>query len=251
MTRGWTVLVGLVLAASGVPLLQAFVDRGGAPRQTLILSNRELMRRYGRDENSGVQVTWSWGTSPNVDSLTRHQLDSLGIRCPGTGYDCDARSGTRGWIAVGLDTVEWQRSVDSVRRVLDAIGTPVEGDSAAKRRHDEATSRLDQLEFYTSRLRMVGVGRDPEVLAATWNDGKHLILHARLWVYRQTYPQSDRPGSLPLFSVNATPLPGELYVPVEWASAVTDTTGSREHLFAVTVAVGQGWLPRVVGIFPK
>ena len=95
------------------------------------------MRGYSRDENSGVQLTWSWGTPPDVDSLTRHQLDSLGIRCPGSGYDCDSRNGTRGWVVVGLDTVAWQRSVDSVRRVLDSIGTPEPGDSAAKHRHDQ------------------------------------------------------------------------------------------------------------------
>lgn len=250
MTRGWMVLVGLVLVASGVPIAQAFVDRAGGPRQTLVLSNRELMRGWDRDENSGVTVSWSWAQPPNIDSLTRPQLDSLGVHCPGSGYDCDSRSGTRGWIAVGLDTVEWQRSVDSVHSLLDSIGTPAPGDTATKRRHDEAAARLSQLQFYTSRLRMVGVGRDPEVLAATWNDGKHLIIRARLWVYRQTYPQADRPGVLPLFSVNATPLPGELYVPVEWASAVTDTTGTREHLYAVTVAVGKGWLPRVTEVRP-
>ena len=250
MMRGWMVLAGLVLVASGVPLAQAFVDRAGAPRETLVLSNRELMRGWDRDENSGVTVAWSWAQAPNVDSLTRPQLDSLGVRCPGTGYDCEARSGTRGWIAIGLDTVQWQRSVDSARRVLDSIGTPAPGDSAAKRRHDDASSRLSQLEFHTSRLRMVGVGRDPEVLAATWNDGKHLIIRARLWVYRQTYPRADRPGEPALFSVNATPSPGQLYVPVEWTRAVTDTSNAGEPLYSVTVAVGKGWLPRVTEVRP-
>lgn len=248
MKRGWMVLGALVLVASGVPLVQVARDRAGAPRATLVLSHRELMPGWNHDENSGVTVNWSWATVPRVDSLTRGQLDSLGIHCPGSGDDCDSRQGTRGWIAVGLDTVAWQRSVDAARHKLDSVGTPAPGDSVTKRHRDEALASLSQLEFYTSRLRMDGVGRDPATLAATWNDGKHLILPARLWTYRLTYPRQDHPEEVPLFSLNATPLPGELYVPVEWAAAVTDTTGRRQQFYAVTVVVGRGWLPRVVEV---
>jgi len=242
------VLCALVLVASGVPLVQVARDRAGAPRGTLVLSNRELSVGWGHDENSGVTVNWSWAFPANFDSLTRPQLDSLGIRCPGTGYDCDSRHGTRGWIVVGLDTLGWQRSVDSVRHVIDSIGTVAAGDTAAKRLRADAVARWKQLLTYTSRLRMVAVGQDPAALAAAWDDGKHLVLSARLWVYRQTYPRQDRPGEVPLFSVNATPLPGELYVPVQWAEGVTDTLGTREELYAVTVAVGRRWLPRVVEV---
>ena len=248
MKRGWMVLGGLVLFASAVPLVQVARDRADPPLETLVLSNRELMVGWSRDENSGVTLTWSWGSVPQVDSLTRAELDSIGVRCPGAGYDCDWRSGTRGWVVVGLDTVAWQRSVDSARHILDSIGVLVPGDSLAKRPHDDALNRLKQLELYTSRLRMVAVGRDPEALAAAWADGKHLVLQARLWVYRQSYPREGLPGEVPLFSVNATPLPGALYVPVQWASVVEDSTGARERMYQVTVAVGRRWLPRVVEV---
>ena len=80
MKRGWMVLSALVLVASGVPLVQVARDRAGAPRATLVLSHRELMPGWNHDENSGVTVNWSWATVPRVDSLTRGQLDSLGIR---------------------------------------------------------------------------------------------------------------------------------------------------------------------------
>lgn len=251
MTRGWMALGGLVLLASAVPLAQATYDRGGAPRATMTFSQRELTVGWTRDENSGVTVNWSWGLPPDVDSLTRSQLDSIGARCPGTGYDCDSRSGTRGWIVVGLDTVDWQRSVDSTRTLLDAIGTPTPGDTATKRRHDEAKNRLDQLDKYTSRLRMVAAGRDPDALLARWNDGKHLILPARLWVFRQTYPRADLPGQIPRFSIHADPWPSRLYVPVQWAPPVQDTLGTGDRRYDITIAVGRGWLPRVVGIFPR
>lgn len=248
MTRGWMVLGGLVLVASAVPLAQVARDRSGAPRATMVLSNRELAVRWSREENSGVTLSWTWSTAPFIDSLTRDQLDSVGVRCPGTGYECDAPTGTRGWIVVGLDTVPWQRSIDAQRRALASIGIPAPGDSATKLRRDNVLANLKQLLRYTSRLRLVGVGRDPEALAAAWNDGKHLILPARLWVHRQTYPRQDRPGEIPRFSVNATPLPDELYVPVQWAGLVTDSTGAREQLYEVTVAVGKGWLPRVLEV---
>lgn len=248
MIRGWMALGALVIIASAVPLVQVELDRGGAPRATLVVSNRDLMLGYQREENSGVTVTWNWSTPPQLDSLTRATLDSLGVRCPGTGYDCDSRSGTRGWIVVGLDTVPWQRAVDSARRALDSIGTPKPGDSVAKWRHRDAAQRLKQLELYTSRLRMVAAGRDPDLLAARWSDGKHLILPARLWVYRLTYPRADLPGETPLFSLHGDPLPGELYVPKEFAPEVADTVGYREQQFDVTVAVGRRWLPRVVAV---
>lgn len=248
MTRGWLWLGGLVLVASAVPLTQAELDRAAAPRGTMAFSHRELTAGWSREENSGVTVQWNWAVQPTIDSLTRPQLDSLGLRCPGTGYDCESRSGTRGWMVVGLDTVAWQRAVDSSHRSLDSIGVPVKGDTAAIQRRRDAISRLSQLEEYTSRLRMVAVGRDPERLAAAWSDGRHLVLPAKLWVYRETYPREDRPGELALFSVRADPLPSQLFVPVEWAGMVTDTSGLRDRRYVVTVAVGARWLTRVVRV---
>jgi hypothetical protein len=244
-------LGGLVLLSTAVPLTQVALDRAGTPRTTMVFSHRELTVGYSRDENSGVVVTWSWAIPPEIDSLTRQQLDSIGVHCPGTGYDCDVRGGTRGWIVVGLDTVAWQYSRDSVRAALDSIGTPAHGDTATKRRHDEAKGRFDQLDNYTSRLRMVAAGRDPGLLQTRWNDGNHLVLRARLWVYRQTYPRADLPGEIPRFSLHADPLPSSLYVPVEWIAPLRDTIGTREQHYDVGVAVGSRWLPRVVGIFTR
>jgi hypothetical protein len=251
MTRGWMLLGGLVLASSAVPLTQVALDRHGAPRATMTLSQRELTVGWIRDENSGVTVNWTWAMPPFVDSLTRDQVDSIGARCPGIGYDCDGRSGTRGWIVVGLDTVAWQRSLDSARTALESAGLPAAGDSTAKRRHDEAQARFDQLDRYTSRLRMVAVGRDPYALLARWNDGKHLVLPARLWVFRETYPRADLPGETPRFSIHADPWPTTLHVPVEWTGPLRDPPGAREPRYDVTVSVGSRWLPSVVGIFRR
>ena len=98
---------------------------------------------------------------------------------------------------------------------------------------------------------MVAAGRDRDALESRWNDGKHLVLPARLWVYRQTYPRADRPGEIPRFSIHADPWPSALYVPVEWTAPLRDSLDTREERYDVTVSVGSRWLPRVVGIFPR
>ncbi|HET7042141.1 MAG TPA: DUF4824 family protein, partial [Gemmatimonadales bacterium] len=213
MNRGVTLLVALVVVANGVPLTQAEFDRAGAPRQTLVLAQNDLMVGFKGDENTAVTLTWNWSTPPELDSLTRAQLDSLGIPCRGTDYECADRAPRRGWMVVALDTVPWQRRVDSTRRLLDSVAPFVRTDTLARRIHGEARSGLDQLIHYQGRLVLLAIGTDPEALAARWGDRPTLVLRARLTAFRTTYPRPGDSTAEPLFRLHADPLPPLLYVP--------------------------------------
>ena len=133
----------VVLFATVVPLAKVGVDRGGEPRMTITVTHRELMQRWGRNENSGEVLTWSWGIAPELDSLTAQDLGALGFSCREEEYDCGIRSGRNGWIVVTLDTVTWQRGVDSMRRTWDSLRA-FPTDTLAQARLRELTWQLEQ-----------------------------------------------------------------------------------------------------------
>ena len=247
MRNGWMAPAMLVVLASGVPVARAALDRAGEPRATLILTHRELFLAYDhdRDENSGVAVNWSWARAPQLDSMSLAEVAALGFDCEGARYQCGSNGGRRAWIVVGIDPSMWDREIATVQREIDSVRTAAIPDSVAGLALRQRVERLRQLVLRTSRLEMVEVGRDPEALARRWNDGQHLVLPARLRVYRDGWPADTLPGRTPTFRVNAEPLPASLYVPIRFAPPLRDTLGTREQFFEVTVVVGRRWLPRV------
>jgi len=240
----WALPVAIVLGATLVPLAKVGVDRSAEPRMTLTLTHRELMQRWGRNENSGEVLTWSWGMVPELDSLTAADLEDLGFHCRDQEYDCGIRSGRSGWIVVTLDTVTWQRGVDSLRTIFDSL-LALPPDTVTRARLRELTWQLEQQVRQTSRLRAVAVGDDPAALATRYADGAHLVLAARLRPYRSRWSGDTRDPEASLYRIHADPTPATLYVPNEYAAEVRDTGGYRDRSFAVTVSVGRGWLPRV------
>lgn len=248
MKRGWQALVALVLFASAVPLVQAWLDRRGEPRGTLQLTHRELMVGWNRDENSGETLVWSWISAPDLDSVPEEQLATLGIRCRRSMYNCSTGSGRRGWMVVGLDLERWNAAIDSLQHIIDSVRADPAPDSLVKHKLIDLDGRMTELTLRTSRLHMVAIGTDPNALAAEWGDGQHLILAAKLDAYRNTWPRDTLPGERPLFRVHAEPLPSALYVPARWAEGVRDTIGTRQQMYEATVVVGRRWLPRVVEV---
>ena len=245
----------LFRSASGVPLVQVGLDHSAPPRQTLLLTHRELMVGWSGDENSGVTLTWSWATSPDLDSLPRERLLALGISCGHEPYQCNSGRGHRGWMVVGVDPDRWRGAIDSTRAEIDSIQHSALPDSVADLRIRLLVDRLKQLELYSSRLKLDAVGQDPAALAAEWNDGKHLVLAAVFHASRQTWPRDTLPGEKPLYQIHAEPVPSSLYLPSQWAAAVEDTIGTlprgygeRQQMYEVTVAVGRWWLPRVLEV---
>ncbi len=250
MRNGWMAPAALVVLASGVPVTQAALDRAGEPRATLTLTHRELFLGYDRDrdENSGVAVNWSWARAPQLESLPLAQLAALGFDCEDARYQCGSDGGRRAWIVIGIDPSMWDREIATVQREIDSVRTAAIPDSVAGLALRHLVERLRQLVLRTSRLEMVEVGRDPEALARRWNDGQHLVLPARLRVYRDGWPADTLPGQLQIFRLHAEPLPASLYVPIRFAAPLRDTLGTREQFFEVTVVVGRRWLPRVVEV---
>jgi hypothetical protein len=245
----WLLPAAVVLLATAVPLAKVGVDRSGPPRMSLTVTQRELMQRWGRNEDSGELLTWSWGMVPELDSLTAADVEALGFRCRESEYDCGIRSGRNGWIVVALDTVPWQRGLDSTRHLFDSLRAgPV--DSLTRFKLRELIGQLEQQIRYTSRLRTVAVGDDPVALASRYADGAHLVLAAKLRPYRSRWSGDSRDPQASLYRIHADPTPATLYVPNAYAAAVRDTGGYRDRTFAVTVAVGRGWLPTVEGIAP-
>ncbi|MEO6066811.1 MAG: DUF4824 family protein [Gemmatimonadales bacterium] len=255
MKHGWLAPMALVLVSSAVPLVQVGLDRSAPPRQTLLLTHRELMVGWTGDENSGVTLTWSWATPPDLDSLSRERLTALGISCGHELYQCNSGRGHRGWMVVGVDPDRWRGAIDSLRVRIDSNHRSGLPDSIADRRIHELVSRMKELVLYTSRLTMDAVGQDPAALAAEWNDGKHLVLAAVFHASRQTWPRDTLPGEKPLYHIYAEPVASSLYLPAQWAAAVEDTIGTlqrgygeRQQMYEVTVAVGRWWLPRVLEV---
>ncbi len=248
MRHGWVAPVVVVVLATGIPVTRATMDRADTPRNMVILTHRELIVRWTRDENTGVSLSWSWGRPPQFDSVSLAELAPLGVTCNGHRYECGFTGGRRGWIVVGIDTTMWDGAIEAVRYRIDSIRASGISDSAAGIALRQEVERLKQLVLYTSRLTLAAVGQDPEELARQWNDGKHLVLAATIRVYRDGWPADTLPGHTPTFRINAEPLPSSLYVPVEFAPELTDSAGSRLNLYEATVAVGGKWLPRVLEV---
>ena len=247
MKRGPLLLVALVAVATAVPLGQAVYDRSAPPRMTLTLSQGELMADWRRDENTGVRLGWAWGRAPELDSLSRADLERMGLRCEREGYRCAREATRRGWIVVGLDSVGWRRRVDSIRAVIDSIRAVIPEDSAEGRGLRDQVQQMKRAVLQESRLRVLDIGTDPAALAERWGDG-HLVLAARIYAFRETWPADTLRGGVERFRVHADPLPADLYLPNEWAPLVEDSTGYRDRVYRVTVAVGRGWLPRVAEV---
>ena len=248
MRHGWVAPVVLVVLATGIPVTRATMDRAGTPRNLVILTHRELIVGWTRDENTGVSLSWSWARAPQLDSVSLAELASLGVTCNSRRYECGFTGGRRGWMVVGIDTTMWDGEIEAVRYRIDSIRASGISDSAAGLALRQQVERLKQLVLYTSRLTLAAVGQDPEALARQWNDGKHLVLAATIRVYRDSWPADTLPGRTPTFRINAEPLPPSLYVPVEFAPELTDSAGSRLNLYEATVAVGGKWLPRVTEV---
>lgn len=252
MKRGWMALVALVLVASAVPLLQVMMDHGAPPRMTLQLTQREFYRAWREDDNTGEALTWVWHYAPEIDSVTVPQMDSMGLHCSTTNYDCGLRSGRSGWMVVGIDTVTWRRAIDSAQYRIDSLHAVVPQDTFTTRALREREAELERVTWYTSRLVMVDAGRDADTLLAKWSDGAHLILRARLTAYRDSWPRDTVAGEILRYRVHAEPEPQMLYIPNAWAPVVRDSTvrGSydTQARYHVVVGVGRGWLPRVLEV---
>ena len=252
MKRGWMALVALVLVSSAVPLTQVMMDRSAPPRMTLQLTQREFYRAWREDDNTGEALTWVWRTAPEIDSVAPRQLEAMGIHCRATTYDCGLRSGRSGWMVVAVDTVAWQRGIDSVQWRIDSIRAVPSPDTLTLRALREREAQLEQVTWYTSRLVMVDAGRDADALLARWSDGAHLMLRARLTVYRDNWPRDTVAGEPLRYRVHAEPEPQMLYIPNAWAPVIRDSTvrGSydRQARYHVVVGVGRGWLPRVLEV---
>ena len=147
-------------------------------------------------------------------------------------------------MAVHTATVTWQRGVDSMRRTWDSLRA-FPTDTLAQARLRELTWQLEQQIRQTSRLRAVAVGDDPAELATRYADGAHLVLAARLRPYRSRWSGDSRKPEESLFRIHAEPTPSTLYVPNAFAAEVRDTGGYRDRSYAVTVTIGQGWLPSI------
>ena len=249
--RPWIAPVALVLVSSAYPLVQVGLDRASSPRQTFTLTQRELNIQYQSEENSGLSLNWNWGTVPQLDSVSRDDVAGLGIYCRRNDQECDPDRERRGWVVIGLDTLRLAAVTDTARRQLDSVRRLDLADSLRRLKLRPMTDRLDQLVLHTSRLAMVAVGSDPEVLAARYGDGAHLILPARLHAWRTTWPADTLPGREPFYRVYAQPVPPGLYVPREWAGMVRSRPGDDRGLYRVTVAVGRRWLPRVTEVVPE
>lgn len=255
MKRGWMALVALVLVASAVPLLQVAYDRSAPPRLTLRLTHREFILSWSGADRTGEMLSWSWGSYPALDSLTAEQLGGIGLRCDNATWSCGSRAGRgrRGFVVVTLDTLPWRRQLDRLQRRIDSLDALLPQDSSLAPTIRETRDAYARARDYESRLRAVDAGRDPEALAAKWDDGRHLILPARLRVTWQNYASDTTPPARRLFHVTADPEPGLLYVPKQWSALVRDTATTYGRYddrakFDITIAVGRGWLPRVLEV---
>ena len=248
--RPWILPAAVAILSSAWPLVQVELDHSAPPRQTMQFTQRELMLGYQGDENTGAQLTWSFSGASQLDSVPRTALAGLGIVCERDEYACSSGSRRRGWVVIGLDTLQRPPLVDSLRHRLDSLLGLPPGDSTRIRGVPALMSQLDYQLLHTSRLRMVAVGSDAAKLAAEWNDGAHLVLAARLDAYRISWPADTLPGRQPFYSVSATPLPMSLYLPRAWAGMVRDSMGYGRKLYRVTIGIGGGWLPRVLEVLP-
>lgn len=246
----WFAPLALILGASLVPLAQVAWDRAAARHATVTFSNRELPPGYLESDNSGTTLTWSWWWSSELDSVPLDQIQGLGLHCRRDDYDCGMSGKRRGWAVVGLDTHQWQLKVDSLQATIHEIRRLPASDTTAGRKLRDAVGELGQVVRDRSRLVLVAVGTDPDALAAQYNDGLHLILRARIHAYRTTWPRDTLPGETPHFRVYIDPLPRQLNVPARWAPMVQDSSEYHNRRYNVTIAVGGGWLPRVVNVEP-
>ena len=246
--RPWMAPVVLVLVSSAYPLVQVGIDRAGSPRQTLTLTQRELNIQYQDEENSGLTLNWNWGAVPQLDSVGREDLAGLGIYCHRNDQECDPDRERRGWVVIGLDTIRLAGAIDTARRQIDSIRHLALPDSLRQKELRQFAGRMDQIMLHTSRLAMVAVGSDPDVLAARYGDASHLILPARLHAWRISWPSDTLPGRGAFYRVYAQPVPSGLYVPREWAGMVRSRPNDDRGLYRVTVAVGRRWLPRVTEV---
>lgn len=248
--RPWLAPAAVALVASAFPLLQVGSDRIGASHGTFELAQGELSLSYTSDENSMASLQWNWwGEGMQMDSVRDETIRTLGFRCDRATYECSFGHGERGWVAVAIDSMQWQRGVAKARTSVDSTWRSLP-DSVRPKRRSELMGRMEQAYFEGNRLRIEAIGPDPARLAAQWNDGQHIILPARLSAWRLSWPRDTLPGATRWYRIDARPETPSLYVPSRWAGLLRDSTGYRRQLYRVGIEVGARWLPRVVEVTP-
>ncbi len=238
----------IVLLANAFALVAVARNGGGSPDATVTLTERELRLVGTASDNTGMTLLLSRDRQSSHEWFTREKLSAIGFDCS---VDPDSEGGRRHYDLASLPrgayvVLHYDPAAQPIAAPPPDKQPPVEGLSTAPARTAE----------YETRLRVVDVGNDRNVLRAKYADRSHFIITrgiVRARLLRAT--PRDR------FRIEGwvmALLPGEVYVPREMQATIASAVGKSDKRgdspltgpprYEVTLQYGSALLPRVVGV---
>lgn len=208
-TQGYFFLAGLGLIAlvNAIVLIGVAWNRQEPAESRLQLSERELVSHYGyaRKENSGIglRLDYRWPSAEEDEgfypSISLEKMLELGFQQPAGSDDDSLRRYSRqqqreALLVLELDGPAYQREVQLARdRYAEAqrLQQLDPGNQALADRARQAGRSLDSQQHRISRLLVVDLGLDRQVLRARYPDRqRHAIVrgHVRPFAHRQWLP---------------------------------------------------------------
>ncbi len=272
--RAFAVSALLILVTNAIALGGVAYNRSGEPRSTLTLTDRELplaYRSWMDHENSGIDLQLSWRVRP-VDS----QADTRSAQYRELHWLSDAQKAQLGFAVPAWATASAEREWDPPMRRAFVV---LENDGAAYRialeqaRADlareaelananpgvakleedlaEARRRLEREESCESRLFVVDVDTDADVLRARYPDrSRYAVVRARLDAYLER-----EHGARGIVHISELDIP-TISVPHAFRALIAPlvpqdygySQRQRAGRFEVTVEWGRRFAPSITGL---
>jgi Domain of unknown function (DUF4824) len=232
MTRRWLLFVAalIVCATNLVALGMGLLNRRQAPAGAITLSERELPRmNFGPESTATIlQVTW---TTRDGEGFPCDRIRPLGFTCPQEPFSSDSREFSQpartGYVALEYDGPAWEQV--RKRREADA------GEFAV--RDPASPASISWALNHATRLVVIDVGADPDVLRRTYTDpSRYLISMARITA--RPMPVPDAPGVSKLSGFVAEMLPSTINVPLPFSTLIREAEASH------SADPPQSWTPR-------
>ncbi|GIZ13143.1 DUF4824 family protein [Pseudomonas sp. NCCP-436] len=236
--------LGLILLSNAVTLGGVWYNRSGEPLAQLQFSERELRRSYGwlrggADDSVRLQLVWRHPHNVYDEAW----LDDAKLIQLGFDPEHLERGASRPvWLVLELNGPAYHEHLDKARVRLS------EAEAALALRPDEERllQQRDQLRLElkrekeeASRLLVVDVGLDAEVLRRQWPDRRqHLLLPARLTPYVR--------GALPGYYARIDLDNDFISIPLPYRELLRDWRQPSGML--VDVSFGQRYEPWVTGV---
>ena len=253
--------LGLILLSNAVALAGVWYNRQGEPESRLLLSERELRRSWDgpHKENSGLMLRLDWrmvrhdwsgeDSCRSEHGLTESQMEAVGLR---TNDSKSRRDAQQAWAVFELNGPAYRRSLQQAEAKLQEASERLKQLPEHKRLKQEEKSARKALEderLTESRLFLIDVGLDPDMLRQRYTDRRQYALlrgTVKVWSSCQgSNKKQYQAGTVHLHNES-------INVPVAWrqqlANLLPEYYGNASQPFSAEVSFGkrlEPWLSDV------